>query len=152
MVLPHFQKKVSAITDFPEPSTVKELRRFLALANFYRRFVPNAARMQAVLNAFLKGAKKNDKTPITWTNEAKSAFEKCKHDLAEATVVYHPSVNATLTIVVDASDNAVGVALQQQVTTDCILFHVSFSCSTEMQCIRQSFWQPTWPLNIFVVW
>ncbi|GBM20080.1 Transposon Ty3-I Gag-Pol polyprotein [Araneus ventricosus] len=110
-------EKVSAITDFPEPSTVKELRRFLALINFYRQFVPNAARTQAVLNAYLKGAKKNDKTPINWTNEAKNAFEKCKHDLAEATVLYHPSVNATLAIVVDASDNAVGAALQQQVTT-----------------------------------
>ncbi|GBN90653.1 Retrovirus-related Pol polyprotein from transposon 17.6 [Araneus ventricosus] len=70
-----------------------------------------------MLNAYLKGAKKNDKTPITWTNEAKNAFEKCKHDLAEASVLYHPSVNATLVIVVDASDNAVGAALQQQVTT-----------------------------------
>ncbi|GBL92136.1 Retrovirus-related Pol polyprotein from transposon 17.6 [Araneus ventricosus] len=110
-------EKVSAITDFPEPSTVKELRRFLALISFYRRFVPNAARTQAVLNAYLKGAKKNDKTPITWTNEAKNAFVKCKHDLAEATVLYHPSVNATLAIVMDASDNAVGAALQQQVTT-----------------------------------
>ncbi|GBM36932.1 hypothetical protein AVEN_172437-1 [Araneus ventricosus] len=60
---------------------------------------------------------KNDKTPITWTNEAKNAFKKCKHDLAEATVLYHPSVSATLAIVVDASDNAVGAALQQQVTT-----------------------------------
>ncbi|GBN92670.1 Retrovirus-related Pol polyprotein from transposon 297 [Araneus ventricosus] len=86
-----------------------------AAATFQRRFAPNAARTQAVLNAYLKGAKKNDKTPITWTEEAKNAFEKCKHDLAEATVLYH--VNATLAIVVDASDNAVGAALQQQVTT-----------------------------------
>ncbi|GBN21459.1 Transposon Tf2-6 polyprotein [Araneus ventricosus] len=110
-------EKVSAITDFPEPSTVKDLRRFLALINFYRRFVPNAARTQAVLNAYLKGANKNDKTPITWTEEARNAFKKCKHYLAEATVLYHPSANATLAIVVDASDNAVGAALQQQVTT-----------------------------------
>ncbi|GBM83785.1 Transposon Tf2-9 polyprotein [Araneus ventricosus] len=121
IVTPNFitplPEKGSAITDFPEPSTVKELRRFLALINFYRRFVPNAARTQAVLNVYLKGAKKNDKTPITRTNEAKNAFEKCKHDLAEATVLYHPSVNVTLAIVVDASDNAVGAALQQQVTT-----------------------------------
>ncbi|GBO37771.1 Retrovirus-related Pol polyprotein from transposon 17.6 [Araneus ventricosus] len=35
----------------------------------------------------------------------------------KATVLYHPSVNATLAIVVDASDNAIGAALQQQVTT-----------------------------------
>ncbi|GBM44262.1 Retrovirus-related Pol polyprotein from transposon 297 [Araneus ventricosus] len=56
-------EKVSAITDFPEPSTVKELRRFLALMNFYRRFVPNAVRTQAVLNAYLKGVKKMTKHP-----------------------------------------------------------------------------------------
>ncbi|GBN42703.1 Retrovirus-related Pol polyprotein from transposon 297 [Araneus ventricosus] len=110
-------EKVSAITDFPEPSTVKEFRRFLALINFYRRFVANAARTQAVLNAYLKEAKKNDKAPITWTEEAKNAFEKCKHDLSEAIVLYRPSANATLAVVVDASDNAVGAALQQQVTT-----------------------------------
>ncbi|GBL82872.1 Retrovirus-related Pol polyprotein from transposon 17.6 [Araneus ventricosus] len=110
-------EKASAITDFPEPSAVKELYRFLVLLNFYRRFVPNAARTQAVLNAYLKGAKRNDKTPITWTEEDRNAFEKCKHDLAEATVLYHPSANATLAIVVDASDNAIGAALQQQVNT-----------------------------------
>ncbi|GBL73843.1 Transposon Ty3-I Gag-Pol polyprotein [Araneus ventricosus] len=69
-------EKVSAITDFPEPSTIKELRRFLALINFYRRFVPNAARTQAVLNVYLKGTKKNDKTPITWTEEARNAHLK----------------------------------------------------------------------------
>ncbi|GBL73846.1 Transposon Ty3-I Gag-Pol polyprotein [Araneus ventricosus] len=40
-------------------------------------------------------------------------------EASEATVLYHPSVNATLAIVVDASDNAVGAALQQQVTTGC---------------------------------
>ncbi|GBM03086.1 Transposon Ty3-G Gag-Pol polyprotein [Araneus ventricosus] len=67
-------EKVSAITDFLEPSTVKELCRFLALINFYRRFVPNAARTKAVLNAYLKGANKNDKTPITWTEEARKSI------------------------------------------------------------------------------
>ncbi|GBM70892.1 Retrovirus-related Pol polyprotein from transposon 17.6 [Araneus ventricosus] len=87
------------------------------LQRFEGSFVPNAARTQAVPNAYLKGARKNDKIPITWTEETKNAFEKCKHDLAEATVLYHPSTNATLAIVVDASENAVRATLQQQVTT-----------------------------------
>ncbi|GBN68031.1 Retrovirus-related Pol polyprotein from transposon 297 [Araneus ventricosus] len=81
------------------------------------RFVPNAARMKAELNDYLKRSKKNDKTPITWTEEGRNAFEKCKHDLAEVTVLYHPPANATLDIIVDASDNAVGASLKQQVTT-----------------------------------
>ncbi|GBN86343.1 hypothetical protein AVEN_83917-1 [Araneus ventricosus] len=40
-------EKLSVVTNFPEPSTVREPRRFLTLVNFYRRFVPNVARTQA---------------------------------------------------------------------------------------------------------
>ncbi|GFT92055.1 hypothetical protein NPIL_676931 [Nephila pilipes] len=61
-----------------------------------------------------KGAKKNDRTPILWSEDSAAAFEKCKKDLAEATVLYHPSADASLAIVVDASDTAVGAALHQQ--------------------------------------
>ncbi|GFQ98522.1 retrovirus-related Pol polyprotein from transposon opus [Trichonephila clavata] len=107
-------EKVMAITNFPKPETVKELRRFLVICTFYRRFIPHAARTQAVLNNYLKGAKKNDRTPILWAEESAAAFEKCKNDLAEATVLYHPSADASLAIVVDASDTAVGAALHQQ--------------------------------------
>ncbi|GFS70976.1 transposon Ty3-I Gag-Pol polyprotein [Nephila pilipes] len=53
-----------------------------------------------------EGAKKNDRTPISWSDDSAAAFEKCKKDLAEATVLYHPSADASLAIVVDASDTA----------------------------------------------
>ncbi|GBP35402.1 hypothetical protein EVAR_94852_1 [Eumeta japonica] len=45
--------KVESIKNFPIPKTVKELRRFLGMINFYRRFIPDAARIQAPLNALL---------------------------------------------------------------------------------------------------
>ena len=38
------ERKVQAICSFPQPKTMKQLRRFLEVINFYRRFVPNAAR------------------------------------------------------------------------------------------------------------
>ncbi|GFV29529.1 hypothetical protein TNCV_4489831 [Trichonephila clavipes] len=107
-------EKVAAITNFPKPETVKELRRFLAICNFYRRFVPHAARTQAVLNNYLKGAKRNDRTPILWSGESAAAFEKCKKDLADATVLHHLSADASLATVVDASYSSVGAALHQQ--------------------------------------
>ncbi|GFU08742.1 retrovirus-related Pol polyprotein from transposon 17.6 [Trichonephila clavipes] len=78
------------------------------------RFIPQAARTQAVLNNYLKGAKKNDRTPILWSEESAAAFEKGKKDLAEATVLYHPLADASLAIVVDESDTAVCAALHQQ--------------------------------------
>ncbi|GFT31683.1 retrovirus-related Pol polyprotein from transposon 17.6 [Nephila pilipes] len=80
-----------------------------------RRFTPLAARTQPVLNSYLKGAKRNDRTPILWSKDSTAAFEKCKKDLVEATVLYHPAANALLVIVVDASDTAVGAALHQQI-------------------------------------
>lgn len=110
--------KVTAIVNFPQPVTVKELRRFLAIINFYRRFIPRAAHTQAILNDYLKGAKRNDKSKINWTTEAITAFEKCKKDLAEVTKLYHPISNATLAVVVDASDTAMGAALHQQVNKE----------------------------------
>ncbi|GFT44608.1 transposon Ty3-I Gag-Pol polyprotein, partial [Nephila pilipes] len=70
------------------------------------RFIPHAAKTQAVLNSYLKGPKKNDRTPILWSEDSAAAFEKCKKDLVEATVLYHPSADASLAIVVDASDTA----------------------------------------------
>lgn len=111
--------KVTAILKFPQPVTVKELRRFLAMINFYRRFIPKAAHTQTILNDYLKGSKKNDKSTINWTPEAVNAFEKCKKDLSEAVTLYHPVLNAPLAIVVDASDTAMGAALHQEVNGEC---------------------------------
>ncbi|GBP81509.1 hypothetical protein EVAR_64218_1 [Eumeta japonica] len=41
------EQNVESIKNFPIPKTVKELRRFLGMINFYRRFIPDAARIQA---------------------------------------------------------------------------------------------------------
>ncbi|GFS44621.1 retrovirus-related Pol polyprotein from transposon 297 [Nephila pilipes] len=79
--------KVTAITNFPKPEIVKELCRFLATCNFYRRFIPYATRTQTVLNSYLKGAKRNDLTSILWSEDSTAAFEKYKEDLEVATVL-----------------------------------------------------------------
>ncbi len=77
-------EKSQVITDFPKLATITQLRRFLAMINFYRRFLKNAAETQAPLHDFLKDSKKNDKRPIPWTEKASAMFEKCKDDLAQA--------------------------------------------------------------------
>ncbi|KAL0867492.1 hypothetical protein ABMA27_008276 [Loxostege sticticalis] len=50
--------KVKALQDYPVPKTVTELRRFLGMYNFYRRFIPGAAQIQGPLNALLSGPKR----------------------------------------------------------------------------------------------
>ena len=112
------QSKIEAIQNFPKPKTIKELRRFLAMINFYRRFLPKAAMEQAPLNQLLKNSVKNDKRPVPWSVETEEAFEKCKLSLSNSTLLFHPISSAELVIKVDASDFAIGAVLEQKVGND----------------------------------
>lgn len=105
---------VQAIQEFTIPKTVKELRRFLGMLNFYRRFVPNAAKLQAPLNAVLSGPKVKGSHPVSMTPNLLQSFEDCKTSLSQATLLAHPNSTADLAIVTDASDSAIGAVLQQK--------------------------------------
>ena len=105
-------EKVEAIRNFPTPKTVKELRRFLGMLNFYRRFIPNTALHQAPLNALLMGSVKGSH-PVNITGETHQAFEACKESLCQAALLAHPQCDAKLALVTDASDRAIGAVLQQ---------------------------------------
>lgn len=107
-------ERVDAITRFPKPATVKQLRRFLGMLNFYRRFIPGTAELQAPLNQLLKGPKCRGDSPIDLSTEAEKAFGSLKNALVKAATLAHPSAHSHLAIMVDASDFALGAALQQR--------------------------------------
>lgn len=99
-----------AIAEYTEPRTAKDLRRYLGMVNFYRRFLPRAAEIQAPLNNLLRGNLKG-KTLIAWTPQARRAFQAIKENLIQATMIAHPKHNAELALFADASDNSVGAVL-----------------------------------------
>ncbi|GFW34058.1 retrovirus-related Pol polyprotein from transposon 297 [Trichonephila clavipes] len=97
--------KIQAVLDYKQPETVGSLRKFLGLLNFYRRFLPKAAKQQYLLSEFLKGSKgKKDSKPLNWSSEAITAFQRCKQALADAALLAQPSPSAPLALHVDASD------------------------------------------------
>ncbi|GBN76389.1 Transposon Ty3-I Gag-Pol polyprotein [Araneus ventricosus] len=106
-------EKVNVILNYRLPETIHELRTFLGLINFYRRYIKDAAKNQTVLHEYLKGTKKKDKSKIPWTKEAKEKFEQCKKYLANATLLSFPNPDSPLALFTDASDYAVGSVLQQ---------------------------------------
>ncbi|GFY04878.1 transposon Tf2-9 polyprotein [Trichonephila clavipes] len=123
MLTPALEDRVEAIFKFPQPTAITRLRRFLAMLNYYRRFIRQAAHILAPLVNFLKGIR-NKKRPkrkvkikpeevLEWTDEATTAFELVKQALAHATLLHHTTPNAPLSIWADASDFAVGGALAQ---------------------------------------
>nr|XP_049467041.1 uncharacterized protein LOC125908367 [Anopheles coluzzii] len=106
-ILP-LEEKVDTIRQFPKPNTVMELKRFLAMINFYRRFIPHALRAQGPLLEMIPGNKRRDKSSLTWTPATDTAFEDCKRQLAQATMLVHPVPSAELSLWCDASDFAAG--------------------------------------------
>ncbi|GBN26285.1 Transposon Ty3-I Gag-Pol polyprotein [Araneus ventricosus] len=105
--------KVQAIMNYKRPENIQDLRTFLGILNFYRRYLKDAAKNQALLHEYLKGSKKKDKRKIQWTDEAEKQFEKCKNDLANATLLSFPNSELPLSLFTDASDTEIGAVLQQ---------------------------------------
>ncbi|GFO32936.1 Pol polyprotein [Plakobranchus ocellatus] len=105
--------KVKAITNFPKPSTVKDLQEFLGMVNFYHRFIPHAASLLFPLHCALQ--KSHSQKGISWTADMDMAFASCKEALAEATMLSHPKHGAHISLTTDASDQAIGGVLEQYV-------------------------------------
>nr|WP_239110335.1 reverse transcriptase family protein [Streptococcus dysgalactiae] len=103
--------KVSAIRDFPAPTSYRQLRRFLGLVNFYRRFIPNCADLMRPLTDLLRGGSRK----FTFPESAQSAFSSIKEAIANIALLAHPDPSAPISLWTDASDSAVGAVLQQLV-------------------------------------
>jgi len=101
--------KVAAIEDFPPPASVKQLRQFLGLANFYRRFIKNFANYAAPLSDLLKTSQRR----FVWTRSAETAFAALKTALTQAPVLAHFRSDRLTILYTDASDLAIGAALHQ---------------------------------------
>jgi len=84
--------RIAALQAIPLPRTARDLRRYLGMANFYRRFLPRAAHYQAALHEALTGL--GAAQPITWTPALEAAFQACQHALSEATLLTHSASNA----------------------------------------------------------
>ena len=107
-------EKVKSIMDYPAPTSLRKLREFLGLINFYRQFLPHCAETAQPLTDLLQHRTKKNET-ITLTEQELSSFSKLKQLLAEATMLVFPKADAPLCLLVDASDVGVGGVLQQLV-------------------------------------
>jgi len=102
------QSKIEAISNWPSPSSVKELRSFLGLANYYRRFVGHFGIISKPLKNLLR---KN--TLFIWTPDHESAFLALKSALCNSPVLALPKFDKSFTIETDASESGVGAVLMQ---------------------------------------
>ena len=102
--------KLKAIDEFPQPDSLKSLKRFIGMANYYRRFIPHAAKIMSSLHSM-------SKTDFEWTDERLKAFNDIKAALREQITLSFIDPKAKLVIKADASDHAIGGCLEQ-ITSD----------------------------------
>lgn len=101
--------KVDGIRNFPTPSTAKEVKRFLGMAGWYRRFINNFSSIVAPITQLT--TKKAGK--FKWNEEAEKSFNLIKDALCSAPVLSMPDFSKPFTIHTDASDVGVGGVLVQ---------------------------------------
>lgn len=100
--------KIKSITDYPVPKNVKEVRRFLGMCGWYRRFIVDFANKSAHISNLLKKSPK-----FIWTTEADRAFIDLKSALVSAPILAHPDFSKEFYIQCDASAVAVGGLIYQ---------------------------------------
>lgn len=104
---PH-RSKVQAITKWEPPKNIPELRSFIGMVSYYRKFIRNFAGMGAPLYQLLK-----KDVSWNWREEQQNAFEQLKQKMSEAPLLAMPQPKEKYYVVTDASDLALGAVLMQ---------------------------------------
>jgi len=101
--------KIRAIQAWPKLKNVTDVRSFLGMCGYYRKFVKGFASIATPLSKLMC---KN--IEFTWTKECEEAFQKLKQVMTETPVLQIPSRNKKFEVITDASNHAIGAVLEQE--------------------------------------
>ncbi|CAJ0936995.1 unnamed protein product [Ranitomeya imitator] len=113
--------KTQAIKNWPVPRNVKEVRRFIGFANFYRRFIRNFSEVVKPITQLTR-----KEVSFTWTPQAQEAFSSLKDKFTTAPILVHPNPELAFIIEVDASDCAIRAILSQRTGEKSVLHPCAF--------------------------
>ena len=102
-------QKVSKIHRMEAPSNVREVRRFLGMASYYRNFIRQYAKIADPLTSMTGKSER-----YRWNDKCQEAFDTLKKELCQAPVLTHPDFTKPFVIFTDASDIGVGAVLSQE--------------------------------------
>ena len=103
-------QKIIAVENFPKPTTKKQVRGFLGLTGYYRKFIASYASIAIPLTDLTKKALPDK---VNWTPECERAFSELKKVLTETPILRNPDFDKEFILQTDASDRGVGGVLSQ---------------------------------------
>ena len=102
-------EKIAAIENFQRPSCIKNLRSFLGICNYYRRFINGYAKKAKIL----EGMCGSNKEKLIWTDACEIAFQDMKKALITAPILSFPNFKRQFILDTDASFDSIGAVLSQ---------------------------------------
>ena len=102
--------KTEAVKSFAIPQTKKDIRAFLGLSGYYRKFIRNYATIATSLTDLTK---KSMPDTVTWTEDCQKAFNQLKEALASKPVLHNPDFKKEFILQKDASKTGIGYILSQ---------------------------------------
>ncbi|XP_062599575.1 uncharacterized protein LOC134261133 [Saccostrea cucullata] len=102
--------KVRAIQEAPAPNTKRQLRSFLGLLSFYRKFIPNFSSVALPLTDLTK---KGSPNKIIWNQPQEKSFQSLKAMLLKSPILKLPDLSKQFILQTDASDRGIGAVLMQ---------------------------------------
>jgi recombinational DNA repair ATPase RecF len=100
--------KVTAVKEWEPPKNVGEIRSFLGLAGYYRRFIENFSKIAKPMTELLKKEKK-----FEWTEAWENSFQELKKKLVSAPVLCLPDLEKKFQVYCDKSRQGLGSVLMQ---------------------------------------
>lgn len=107
------ENKIRAVTDWPVPKTISQLRSFLGTANFSRPFVKDFSTIAAPMTSATAGKFKSKNAAVVWGEKEQSSFEAMKTALTSAPALAVPDESKQFVLHTDASDFGIGATLCQ---------------------------------------
>lgn len=104
-------EKIEAIVNYSRPRNTTEIKRFMGMCSWYRRFVPLFSSLMAPLSDLIK--RKGKKQAIEWNDAAEEAFHNMKNALISAPILTSPDFSRPFVIQTDASETGLGGVLTQ---------------------------------------
>ena len=101
--------KIEAVIEWPQPKNVTNIRSFLGLAGYYRRFIENFSKIAKPMTELLKNG-----TPFVWSEKCEASFQELKSKLTTTPILTLPDVQKDFVVYCDASRQGLGCVLMQE--------------------------------------
>ncbi|XP_051173560.1 uncharacterized protein LOC127289595 [Leptopilina boulardi] len=100
--------RIDKVKNYPRPKTQKQIKQFLGLIGYYRKFIKNFSKIANPLTKLLR-----KETTFEWTQKEENAFSELRDKLITAPILQFPNWNQVFVLTTDASNEGLGAILSQ---------------------------------------